>query len=581
MFRSLSRWFRSIAPHFEVGTPDTPATRTLRISLVLVIVGTPVFGVVYALEVPHLYDPPWLRAAVVAVAAVLLVASYRSPALRERSRAALVVITHLAMVWFFALLVVNDLDPNYALGFLFVALAAALVYSLAWDRPGPMLSSLATATGYAVVAIAMADPGDVSLSPVVFLVTSLGGASVVFLAFYGRLHTASELAESRRSLAKAEDLAMTGAWTYHVPTGRETWSDGTYRILGVESSSDGPPSFSEFTHPADLEVCSAERERLFATGQTSDFRYRAVRTDGSVRWIRSVSELVLDGKGRPLEARGVIADVTEQVAREADLEAARDAAEAATRAQSEFLANMSHEIRTPLTAIIGFAQMLSEEVPEADVSLVTPIETGGRRLLGTLNSVLDLARMESDQSDLDVAPTDVVLEAEDVVAMLRPHAEGQGLTLDLEVDDETAFALVDSDAFGRVLTNLLSNAIKFTDEGGVGLSIRSVGGCVEVRVSDTGRGMTSEFLVDLFEPFRQASTGWSRSHEGTGLGMTITQRLVAAMDGSIEVESAVGLGTTCTVRLPSASAPPEDLMDDGVSSCQEPEARQMETPLQH
>ena len=552
---SVPRWLRSIVPHLEEEAAQSNVVKTLRATLVVLIAGIPAFGVVYHLEVPELYDPAWLRAGVVAVAVALLVASYRIDALEAWARPGLVAITHVVMAWFFVLLVANDLDPNYALGFLFVVLASTLVYSLAWDRPGPMTVTLGVAAVYGLVAILATDSDGGSLGPLVFMTTTGSGAIVVFLAFYGRLRTAAELDESQRALSQAEVLAQTGAWTRHLRTGNERWSDGTYRILGVTQQKSGAPCFEGFIHPDDLDLCAAERDRLLATGETSDFRYRTIRANGSVRWIRAVSKLVLDASGRPVETRGVIADITDQVAREADLERARDIAEAATRSQSEFLANMSHEIRTPLTAIIGFAQMLREEVPDADAGLVVPIETGGKRLLGTLNSVLDLARLEAGQAELEVAPADLGLEAEEVAGLFRLQAQEQGLAFDLEVEDAPLEALAATDAFGRVLSNLLSNALKFTEEGGIRVSVRSAGRTIEVAVSDTGCGMSPEFLEDLFEPFRQASTGWARSHEGTGLGMSITHRLVLAMGGTIEVESASGLGSTFTVALPAAPPP--------------------------
>ena len=216
---------------------------------------------------------------------------------------------------------------------------------------------------------------------------------------------------------------------------------------------------------------------------------------------------------------------------------------------------MSHEIRTPLTAIIGFAQMLSEEVDDDARDLVEPIETGGRRLLGTLNSVLDLARMEAGETDLALAPVDLAAEVREVAQLLRGRADGAGLALVLDVDEEPLWTTADPDALGRVLTNLLSNAVKFTEAGTITLAVGRAGGRAEVVVADTGRGMDAAFLAELFEPFRQASTGWARSHEGTGLGMTITRRLVQAMHGTIAVESAPGQGTRFTVRLPLAPGP--------------------------
>jgi signal transduction histidine kinase len=234
-------------------------------------------------------------------------------------------------------------------------------------------------------------------------------------------------------------------------------------------------------------------------------------------------------------------------------EEARSQAEAAARAQSSFLASMSHEIRTPLTSIIGFADVLAEDVEGEPRSYALLIRRSGRRLLETLNSVLNYARLEAADVEARHAPIDISAPLADVVAMLRPAAREKGL--DLAFRRQPAIAETDPALVHRIATNLLSNAIKFTDVGAVTVSTAAVGDRAVIRVSDTGRGMQPGFVDVLFDPF-------TREHDeqeapaGTGLGLSITWRLVEMLGGTIEAESEPGVGSTFVVSLPRAPGDP-------------------------
>ena len=541
---ALSR-LQTLVPYWGDADPAEVPVRALRLSLVLLAVLSPLYGLVYEITSPGVVDPWSVRLAVGAFSIMGLVASYRVRFVRDHAKSMLAVSVVAALGWYGWLVVANGLAANYALGYLFIDVASAMVFSLAWDRTRPVAAVLGGAIVIGAAIAFTVEPAATAIHPLVFLTVLATGSCVVWFVLRARIEVAGALRESETRLADAERLTCTGAWTLDVNEGTRRWSDGAYDVLGVPRSTVPPPSLFDFVHSADLGLCRAEYERMLGSGGTVDFRFRAVRPDGEIRWLHSTAEL--DGPGR---LRGAFVDVTEQVARECELVRARDQAEAASRATREFLANMSHEIRTPLTAIIGFAQLLREETGDTHTFLVEPIENAGRRLLGTLNSVLDLARMEAGETDLALEPTDLGTEAADVVEMLRPHAETKGLTLHYDGPRAPLQALADADALGRVVTNLVSNAIKFTTEGGVVVRLAAEAGRAVLVVEDTGRGMDEAFLRDLFQPFRQASTGWARSHEGTGLGMTITRRLVEAMEGTVLVESRPGAGTRFTVSFP-------------------------------
>ena len=264
-------------------------------------------------------------------------------------------------------------------------------------------------------------------------------------------------------------------------------------------------------------------------------------------------EPIFDEAGAVAEVIGVTYDVTERVEAEAALREATRRAEEANRMKSAFLANMSHEIRTPLTSILGFAELLADDVPPEHSDVPGLIMQGGRRLMDTLNSVLDLARIEAEQVDLRLLPTDLAAEITAAVRLLEPLARRKGLRLEVRTLAAPGPVLADGAALGRIVNNLVGNAIKFTRTGGVFVEVDAEGAEALVRVRDTGEGFTEAFGPYLFDPFRQESDGFGRRHEGSGLGLAITRRLVEMMGGRIEATSRKGAGSTFTVRLPRGS----------------------------
>ena len=243
-------------------------------------------------------------------------------------------------------------------------------------------------------------------------------------------------------------------------------------------------------------------------------------------------------------------------------EEAREQAEKAAQLQSSILANMSHEIRTPLTAVLGFADILREEVPEDLKEYAETVHSGGQRLLDTLNDILDLARLDAERAPVAPEDLDVVAVVEGAVGLLASLAQRKGLGLHVQSAARSLPAHHSRTALERVVTNLVGNAIKFTERGEVRVSIHGAPGYFAVRVRDTGVGISDEFLPELYQAFKQESNGHARSHEGTGLGLAITKRLVDLMGGEIRVWSQKDEGTLFEVALPAAApetAPPRPL----------------------
>ena len=228
--------------------------------------------------------------------------------------------------------------------------------------------------------------------------------------------------------------------------------------------------------------------------------------------------------------------------------------ERANRLKSEFLANVSHELRTPMNAIIGYTKLMLDgldgDLTDQQVADLGRVAQAADNLLGLINGLLDLAKIEAGKMELNSEEVDVQTVVEEVIELVRPQAEAKGLGLEMDVPRHLPAAFADRARVRQVLVNLAANAVKFTERGSVTVAAASADGWITLAVSDTGVGISQDALAYIFDEFRQADSSTTRRYGGTGLGLAISKRLVGLHGGRIWVDSAVGAGSTFRFTLP-------------------------------
>ncbi len=253
----------------------------------------------------------------------------------------------------------------------------------------------------------------------------------------------------------------------------------------------------------------------------------------------------------------IVHDLTEQVRQEEALRDARNRALASAQARSEFLASMSHEIRTPMNAVIGFAELL--ETMEQDATkrdFIQTIARAGKQLLGLINDILDLSKLEAGKVTLDPQPLDLRQALEEIASLLAPRAAMKGVDLVFRWAPGTPEGVMaDGLRLRQIVTNLLGNAIKFTPHGTVLLDVTAEDGSFSIVVEDTGIGVSADKLDRIFGRYEQAEAGTATHYGGSGLGLSIVRQLTELMGGEVTVTSTVGVGSRFRVRVPLPVAP--------------------------
>ena len=433
-------------------------------------------------------------------------------------------------------------------------------------------------TGMAAASFTMNEaapaPGNLDSLGQVTLALYVGGATFVLL-FLAMLAASLDQARMQRDLLVSKERFRAAAQV----VGDIIWTNSAIGEMAGEqadwASYTGQPAaeylsygWTKAVHPDDLPATLEKWHQAVATSQLFIHEHRLRRHDGAYRLFAVRATPVLDGAGSVREWVGIHEDITERRLAEAELVAAKDEAEEANQAKSQFLANMSHELRTPLSAIIGYTEMLAEEIEDAAdpatlLGDMTKIKDNARHLLGLINDVLDISKVESGRMEVYAEDFDAGRLLQDVAATVRALMEKGGNTLVLEAQPGLGTLHQDMTKLRQMLLNLLSNAAKFTKKGTVTLRATRAArpdGTDEVTLAvfDTGIGMTPEQLALLFQRFQQADASTTRRYGGTGLGLSITRAFATMLGGVVDVASTQGQGTSFTLRLPARWQPPED-----------------------
>lgn len=294
-------------------------------------------------------------------------------------------------------------------------------------------------------------------------------------------------------------------------------------------------------------------------------------------WVE-LSNSFIDIKDNPPLLLSIFRDITKRKDYESGLLNAKNKAEEMNRMKTNFLNNMSHEMRTPLVAILGYSEFLLSEIKNPDLrDMLNGITSGGQRLLETINSILDLSRIDTKKLDLNFAEIDLYKATCEVIEGMNELAEKKNLYLKLAKNAGNVICLLDSKAFAKIVENLVGNAIKYTKSGGVAVEIdREIskkGNTAVLRVIDTGIGIPKESVKIIFDEFRQVSEGLSRRFEGSGIGLTITKKYVELMGGTITVESQLDKGSKFTVAFNEITPAPKKRKDKMKNDKTEPLTR--------
>jgi PAS domain S-box-containing protein len=449
-------------------------------------------------------------------------------------------------------------------------LLALGVYLLARQITRPILTMAQTASRVAA--------GDLTLSTPVMTEDELGALAQAFNRMTEQLRTLYQSLEERlRTVVSNAPLILFAV----DQEGHFTLSEGkSLEELGVKPHQMVGQSVFEVYR--DIPQIGQNIRRAL----TGDSFYATVEVAGL--FFESWYGPLRDQNGEINGVIGVATDITERKRIEAELQKAKDAAEAANRAKSQFLANMSHELRTPLNAIIGYSEMLQEEAEELGQQELIPdlqkINLSGKHLLALISDILDLSKIEAGKMDFYLETFDVSVLIREVVTTFQPLVEKNGNILKVSAADNLGTMHSDLIKVRQALFNLLSNAAKFTEKGTITLTVqkdREVGeGTARLigedengdntfilhpsrktfilfKVSDTGIGMTAEQMKHLFQAFSQADASTTRRYGGSGLGLAISRRICQFLGGDITVESEPGRGSTFIIRLPVETVEPE------------------------
>ncbi len=407
--------------------------------------------------------------------------------------------------------------------------------------------------------------------------------------------TKQQIEISESNLNKAQQIAKIGSWELDIKTQKITWSNQIYKIFKKD-----PKKFKvsiasclEAVYPDHRDMVAKTYADSVKNHEPYSLIYRVNTDNDEVIFVKEQCETIYDKNNTPIKSIGIVQDITESVNKEKqllvykndletlveqrtkelndsktallnlledlnlqseELEKEKQKAQSADLMKSAFLATMSHELRTPMNSIIGFSGILLKELAgplnDEQKKQIGMVKSSGEHLLGLINDVLDISKIEAGKLEVSYHPFDYLLCLEKSIDFLLPQASKKGLTISSEISNMEITLVSDERRVEQVLLNLLSNAIKFSDKGEIKVKVHLENDTIITQVIDQGIGISKEDISKLFVPFTQIKVGINRPHEGTGLGLAISNSIIQKLGGTIIVDSQVGSGSNFTFKLP-------------------------------
>ncbi|RXE96898.1 PAS domain S-box protein [Pseudoalteromonas sp. PS5] len=356
----------------------------------------------------------------------------------------------------------------------------------------------------------------------------------------------------------ANNSAQIGVWEWDLVTNELIWDDWMFKLYGIQKAqfSKVYEAWESAVHPDDIEFASTQLQTAIAGTGEYEPEFRVVHPNGDIRTIKASAQIIRDKDNKPTKVIGVNYDVTEKIKAIEVSETARLAAEHSSKAKSDFLANMSHEIRTPMNAILGGLQLLENASLDNDLrKVLSNAIFSAKSLLTIINDILDYSKIESNKIELESAPISIRNILDSVKYDLDALVSNKGVDFVVNIDKHFEDGwLGDLVRVKQIILNLASNAVKFTHKGKVSITATNVihnnNAAIHLSIQDSGIGMDEQTQKRIFERFSQADTSTTRQYGGTGLGMSITVNLIKLMNGTINLTSKAGQGTTVDVTLP-------------------------------
>ena len=379
-----------------------------------------------------------------------------------------------------------------------------------------------------------------------------------------RVKADEELQESQSLLINALEMANMGHWEYDLAKDKFTFNDQFYKMFHTSINEIGSYTMSlaeyvkRFVHPDDRKSVGREILRAIKTKNPNYYReleHRIIYADGEGGTIAVRFNVVKDRNGKTIRTHGVNQDITKRKSIENELIEAKGRAEESNRLKSSFLGNMSHELRSPMLGILGFAEILKDELNDpSQIEMVSTIKNSGTRLIKTLNSILDLSRIEANIQDIDISQVNLNEIIKETIKLYYPIIKNKKIFLKYVFPERNVYLNSDKDLLQKIFNNLIDNAVKYTHKGGIVVKLivqeKQPDKKILFEIRDTGIGIPKEFHNIIFEPFRQVSEGYSRKFEGSGLGLSITKKFIELLNGSIAFSSEPGKGSTFIVTFP-------------------------------